>query len=393
MRSLTSVLAGLVTAATALAAPQAAHAASLPPVHDECVTSVKTLPSVIGNIWRKWGAERSPLGCPLKRELVQRKREESGGVDGVTEQVTFQFGVVVQAPRLGPGGWVALYQGTSVKLNDSMYLAWGGADRVPDSKVTVGWWTDDLAREPYRELAGSKFAKNENAWSWINLHNNLQKGRKYSVQLKTSGTCVTTGTPGYCYLAPAISISAQQPRECKSVPIGKVGEYWRNEMERSTSVLGCPVGVTGIGLPGYPAGTSRQHFEYGALTYRPDADGAGSMVVGAWWERRTNAKNPGLLVKWESSLRLYDVWQIECTANHNAAERCSREDDESGLDPTASIVSIVGDRKAQKGHSYLSYTFQAQGCRRGSLASSKCSGWGPPITLRWPKAANPAPGD
>ncbi|MFI6599010.1 hypothetical protein ACIBHX_22350 [Nonomuraea sp. NPDC050536] len=81
---------------------------------------------------------------------------ESGGVDGVTEQVTFQFGVVIQAPRLGPGGWVALYQGNSVHLNDSMYVAWGGNSRVTDSAITVGWWTNDLTKEPYRELAASK---------------------------------------------------------------------------------------------------------------------------------------------------------------------------------------------------------------------------------------------
>jgi hypothetical protein len=222
-----------------------APTAALAPVHDKCVSTVATLPPVVHNIWRKWGADRSPLGCPLQRELVQRKREVSGGVDGVVEQIAFQFGVVIEAPRLGPGGWIALYQGSSVHLEPSMYLAWGGAPgRVADADITVGWWTDQLTREPYRELPGAKFAKDENAWSWINLHNNLQQGTRYSVQLKAPGTCVTAGVPaGYCYLAPPISITAQQPRECKSVPLGQAATYWRKEMKRSMS-MGCPVGVS-----------------------------------------------------------------------------------------------------------------------------------------------------
>ncbi|GIH23430.1 hypothetical protein Aph01nite_17400 [Acrocarpospora phusangensis] len=395
MRRFIGALAGLVTAGAVLTVPAAAEAttAVLPPVRDECVTSVKALPPVIDNIWRKWGAERSPLGCPGTRELVQRKRELSGGVDGVVEQVTFQFGVIIEAPRLGPAGWIALYQGDSVHLDNSMHVAWeGAAGRVPDSAITVGWWTDNLKREPYRQLAGSRFAKNANAWSWINLHNNLQRGTKYSVQLQTPGTCVQAGTPGYCYLAPPISIMAQQSRDCKAVPIGTVGTYWRNELKRSTAVWGCPVGPTGVNVAGFPAGTSRQHFEYGALTYRPDADGAGAMVVKSWWETRTNAKNPGLFVKWESTLRSYDVWQVSCTANHDTTERCTYESDDSLLRPLSSIISSIGSPKAQRGRLYVRYTFQAQGCLRRTLAPSKCSGWSPAVTLRWPKPANPAPG-
>lgn len=379
----------LVTLAASLTSTAAS--AATPPVVDECVTTVKALPQVIGNIWRKWGAERSPLGCPLNRELVQRKRELTGGVDGVVEQVTFQFGVIIEAPRLGPGGWVAMYQGESVKLSDSLYVAWGGAGgRVPDSDITVMAWTDDRVREPYRQLAG-RTARDENAWSWINLHNNTTAGRKYSLQLRAPGTCVVTpGTPGYCYLVPPFSLVAQPKRACKSVPIGTVGTYWREEMNRDTSVLGCPVGVTGINLPGYPERTSRQHFENGALTYRPDGDGSGAMVFSAWWETRRGARNPGMFVSWESTLRRYDVWQVECTAHHDASERCSYESDESLLRPTAGVVSPVG--KTLRGRSYISYTVQGQGCLEQTLAPSRCSGWSPPVTMRWPHSPNPAPG-
>src|SRR5689334_12648281 len=104
-------------------------------------------------------------------------------------------------------------------------------------------------------------------------------------------------------------------------------------MKRDTSVLGCPVEVSGINVPGYPAATSRQHFEYGAVTYRPDNDGAGALAVTSWWERRTKGKNPGVFVRFESTYRRYDVWQIECTAHHNPAERCGQDDDESLLKP------------------------------------------------------------
>jgi hypothetical protein len=395
--ALRGVLATLFAAALGLGATPAAAAAPAPaaalaPVHDACVSTVATLPPVVDNIWRKWGADGSPLGCPLQRGLVQRKREVSGGVDGVVEQVAFQFGVVIEAPRLGPGGWIALYQGSSVHLDQSMYLAWGGAPgRVADADITVGWWTDQLAREPYRELAGARFAKDENAWSWINLHNNLQQGTRYSVQLKAPGTCVTAGVPaGYCYLAPPITITAQQPRACKSVPIGQVGTYWRTEMQRSMG-MGCPVGVSGIDIAGYPKGTSRQDFEYGALTYRPDDDGAGAMAIIASWDD-PKARHPKIMVSSRSTYRPHDVWQFQCTAHHNPTEGCDYEDDESLLKPILSIYGPLGNAGAQAGRNYVSYTFQGQACLRHTLAPSTCSGWGPPVTLQWPTPTSPAPG-